>query len=135
MERIESLPIPQIESMDEEAMKSYMLDVANWIKRLEDTLTEYDPPTTEITTYTPSLTPVGSVAANGTGTEAFAVSGITAGELLVLTDQPAQTSGIVAVGTVASADNEVTITFFNGSGGAITPNGGTFTFFSITEGT
>ena len=123
MERIESLPLPAPD-LDEAGMRQYLLDVSNWVKRIEERLTEYPK------TYSQSLTPTVSVAANSTGTEAFTVTGITSGDNLTIT-QDATAGNVFAISAVASADDTITVTFMNTTGGALTPATGTYKFISV----
>jgi hypothetical protein len=74
---------------------------------------------------TASVTPA-SVAANSTSTQTFTFSGIYA-DNVTLVQQPAQTSGIIAVASRVTTTDTLEITFANVTSGALTPAAGSYT--------
>ena len=100
-------------------------------------------------TLTASLTPT-SVAANTTAEQQFSVTGVRAGELLVV-NKPTAQAGLDIVGARVVQDNMIGITFGNTTTGALTPTaaesyvvyslgglnsvGGNFITYQVSSGT
>ncbi len=85
---------------------------------------------TNVSTYSPSLTPV-SVAANTTAEQtAFTVTGLTTSDKVVV-NGPAPTAGTGIVGARVVSANTLGITFVNATAGALTPASGTYTVVAI----
>lgn len=86
-------------------------------------------PITQISVYTPSLTPT-SVAAATTAEQTFTVPGLTTADKIIV-NGPAPVAGTGIVNARVSAENTLAITFINTTAAAVTPAAGTYTIIAF----
>lgn len=91
---------------------------AKWYQRISGELPQ-------LKLYSVTINPA-SVSANSTATEAFTVTGVTTGDIVLRVIKPTFTAGLVVVEGQVTAANEVTIQFANVTGGAINPASETY---------
>lgn len=92
--------------------------------------TDSDVATALTTVFTAELTPA-SVTANSHEEQAFTVSGVTTDMDLSMVRFPLQSTRVTAEYAYVSAADEVTISFFNDTAGAVTPTSGEFKFLAV----
>lgn len=80
--------------------------------------------------YSVTINPA-AVSANSTAEEAFTVTGVTTGDIVLRVVKPTFTSGLVVVEGRVTAANTVTIQFANVTGGAINPASETYTILVL----
>ena len=87
---------------------------------------------TRLTKFTATLSPV-AVAANTCAEQAFTVTGVQVGDVVIAANKPTAQAGLGIGGMRASAANTIAITFCNNTAGAITPTAGETYSFAILQ--
>lgn len=86
---------------------------------------------TQISTYSPSLTPAAAAASIGYSEQTFTVTGLATNDKVFVNPPNAPTTNIDMTRARVSATNTLALTFFNATAAANTPIAGTYTVVAI----